>query len=196
MTEPARQRFSFREYLRLEEYSNVRHEFLDGVIYAMAGGTPEHAALAARIIQRLGAQLEGRPCEVFTSDLRVRVAATGLATYPDVSVVCGKLETDPEDPATVLNPTVLVEVLSDSTAEYDRGKKLDHYREIPSLREVVIVSHREPVIEVWGRDETGVWSSQAVPAGQRVRLRSIGCELAIDDLYKDLPAAAPSISNA
>jgi Uma2 family endonuclease len=196
MTEPARRRFSFREYVRLEAYSNVRHEFLDGVIYAMAGGTPEHAALAARVIQRLGAQLQGRPCEVFTSDLRVRVAATGLATYPDVTVVCGKLEVDPEDPASVLNPTVLVEVLSDSTAEYDRGEKLDHYREITSVREVVLVSHREPVVEVWRRDQTGAWSSQATRAGETVQLRSIGCNILIDDLYRDLPAGGPTGSPA
>jgi Uma2 family endonuclease len=99
--------------------------------------------------------LEGKPCEVFTSALRVRVVATGLATYPDVTVVCGKLEVDPDDSATVLNPAVLVEVLSDSTAEYDRGEKLDHYRKITSLREVLLVSHREPAIEVWRRDEAG-----------------------------------------
>lgn len=194
MTEPARRRFSFREYLRLEEYSNVRHEFLDGVIYAMAGGTPEHAALAARIIQRLGSQLTGKPCEVFTSDLRVRVTATGLATYPDVTVVCGKLETDPVDPASVLNPTVLVEVLSDSTADYDRGEKLDHYCQIPSLREVALVSHREPVVQVWRRDETGVWSSQIARAGEQVQLRSIGCDFMIDDVYRDLPTGTPSAS--
>jgi Uma2 family endonuclease len=188
MTEPARRHFSFREYVRLEEYSNVRHEFLEGVIYAMAGGTPAHAALAARVIQRLGAQLDGRRCEVFTSDLRVRVAATGLATYPDVTVVCGKLETDPEDPATVLNPTVLVEVLSDSTAEYDGGEKLDHYRKIASLREIVLVSHREPLVDVWRRDQREAWSRQAAGVGQTVTLQSIACELAIDDLYRDLPA--------
>ena len=187
MTEPARRRFSFREYVRLEEYSNVRHEFLDGVIYAMAGGTPMHAALAARVIRRLGAKLEGKGCEVFTSDLRVRVTATGLATYPDVTVVCGRLEGDPEDPATVLNPRVLIEVTSDSTAEYDRGEKLDHFRKIASLREVVLLSHERPAAEVWKRDEAGTWSSDTIAAGESVQLPSIGCELAIDDLYLNLP---------
>jgi Uma2 family endonuclease len=195
MTELARRRFSFRDYVRLEEYSNVKHEFLDGVIYAMAGGTPGHAALAARIIRRLGAQLEGSPCEVFTSDLRVRVAATGLATYPDVAVVCGGLQTDPEDPSTVLNPVLLVEVLSDSTAEYDRGEKLDHYRKITSLREVLLVSHREPAIDAWRRDETGDWSSETLGAGQHVRLQSVDCDLVVDELYRDLPEV-PSASSS
>lgn len=192
MTEPARRRFSFRDYVRLEEYSNVRHEFLDGVIYAMAGGTPEHAALAARIIRKLGAKLEGSSCEVFTSDLRVRVAATGLATYPDVAVVCGGLQTDPEDPSTVLNPILLVEMLSDSTVEYDRGEKLDHYRKVDSLREVLLVSHRTPAIELWRRDEAGVWSSETAGEGERVMLHSVGCELSIDDLYRNLPDAGLS----
>lgn len=158
----------------------------------MAGGTPGHAALAARIIGKLRAELEGKPCEVFTSDLRVRVVATGLATYPDVTVVCGRLEVDPEDSATVLNPVVLVEVLSDSTAEYDRSEKLDHYRKITSLREVVLVSHREPEIEHWSCDEAGVWTSRIRRSGQTVRLQSIASELAIDDLYRGLPSGGPS----
>ena len=192
MTEAARRHFSFHEYVKLEEYSNVRHEFLDGVIYAMAGGTPAHAALAARIIGRFRAQLEGKPCEVFTSDLRVRVAASGLATYPDVTVVCGTLQVDSEDSATVLNPAVLVEVLSDSTAEYDRGEKLDHYRKIASLRDVVLVSHREPAIEHWARDDTGAWTVRTWHGGDRVNLQSIACDLAVDDLYRGLPSAGAS----
>jgi Uma2 family endonuclease len=195
MTEPARRRFSFRDYVRLEEYSNIRHEFLEGVIYAMAGGTPEHAALAARIIRGIGARLEGSPCEVFTSDLRVRVAATGLATYPDVAVVCGGLQTDPEDSSTVLNPTLLVEVLSDSTAEYDRGEKLDHYRKIPSLREILLVSHREAAVEVWRRDDASGWSSEIVRAGERLKLRSVDCDLTVDDLYRGLPGGPTGGSN-
>lgn len=186
MSTPARRRVSFAEYLRLEEYSNLRHEFFEGAMYAMAGGTPRHAALTSRVIVALGAQLRGRPCEVFDPDLRIRVAATGLATYPDVSVVCGPLETDPEDPNSVLNPVVLVEVLSDSTEEYDRGEKLDHYRRIAALREVVLVSHRAAAIDVWQRHD-GDWSCETYGAGSRVPVRSIGCELDVDDLYRSLP---------
>jgi Uma2 family endonuclease len=188
MSAPARRRFTFREYVRLEEYSNVRHEFFDGVIYAMAGGTPEHAALAARIIRQLGVQLEGKPCEVFTSDLRVRVATTGLATYPDVTVVCGQLETDPEDASTVLNPTVLIEVLSESTAEYDRGEKLGHYKQIAPLCAVVLFSHAEAAAEVWQRRSVSdPWTSCIAGVGDSVMLLSIACTLAIEDLYRELP---------
>jgi Uma2 family endonuclease len=187
MPRAARRRYSFHEYVLLEEYSNVRHEYLDGVIYAMPGGSPRHAALAARIIRILGAQLAGRPCEVFTSDLRVRVKATGLGTYPDVTAVCGKIERDPEEASFVVNPSVLFEVLSDSTEEYDRGEKLDHYRQIAAAREIVLVSHCQPRLEIWRRNAAGPWSSVAVEAGACARLGSIGCEIAVDDFYRDLP---------
>jgi len=189
MSSPARRRVSFAEYLQLEAYSNVRHEFFEGVMYAMAGGTPRHAALTTRVIVALGSQLKGRGCEVFDSDLRVRVAATGLATYPDVSVVCGPLETDPEDRNTVLNPSVVVEVLSDSTEEYDRGEKLGHYRQMAALREVVLVSHRDAAVEVWHHDGAG-WTSDTYRAGQHIRLHSIDCEIDVDELYKNLPGGA------
>ena len=190
MAEAARQRYSFPDYVRLEAYANVRHEFHSGVIYAMAGGTPLHAHLAGRVIDLLGPQLRGSRCKLFPSDLRVRVAATGLATYPDVTIVCGPLRTDPEDANAVVNPTVLVEVLSESTADYDRGEKLDHYKRIETAREIVLVSHREPLLEVWRRDATGAWSSHTARAGDRVLLPSIARELAVDDLYRDLPEGA------
>ena len=160
MAVPVRQRFFFDEYLALEERSAVKHEFLDGHVWAMAGGSPDHGAVAANIIAILSNQLRGRPCRVFTSDVRIRVKATGLATYPDVSVVCGKQETDPEDPknGTVINPCLLVEVLSPSTEDYDRGEKLAHYKQIPSLQEVVLVAHEENRIELWRRRQQDRWS--------------------------------------
>lgn len=107
----------------------------------MAGGSPEHAALAASVMALLVAQLRDKPCRVFSSDLRVRVQATGLATYPDVTVICGRLQSDPEDRRghTALNPKVVIEVLSLSTEEYNRGEKLLHYREVPSIDEIVLI---------------------------------------------------------
>src|SRR5262252_2208809 len=125
-------RYSLEEYLRLEEYSNVKHEFLDGQIYAMAGGTPEHGAMALRIGAQLLQQLTGKRCNIYNSDVRVRVVATGLDTYPDLSVVWGREERDLDDRLSLINPVVLVEVLSPSTEEYDRGEKLEHYRRIPT----------------------------------------------------------------
>jgi len=106
-TAPER-RYTFREYLDLEASSQRRHEFFDGAVYAMSGGPPDHSRLAANVINILAIQLAGKPCQAFTSDLRVRVLETGLATHPDVSVICGKLERDPEDQNTATNPVLIV----------------------------------------------------------------------------------------
>lgn len=178
-----RHRYTYRDYLELEEGSPSRHEFFDGEIYAMAGGSPEHAALAAELIASLHPQLRGGPCRVFTSDLRIRVRSTGLATYPDVTVVCGELERDPESHPTVVNPTVVIEVLSDGTESYDRTEKLEHYRQISSLAACVLVSHREPLIELWERDSRGDWTRCEARAGACLRLQAIGCTLDVSALY-------------
>jgi Uma2 family endonuclease len=184
VSEPAvHHRYTFAEYLALEESSNVKHEYFAGEIYAMAGGTPDHAALAMNFGGALLECLRGRDCRVFSSDLRIRIVATGLATYPDVSVVCGALERDPENRATVLNPLLVCEVLSDGTEDYDRGEKLEHYKRIPSLQECVLVSHREPRIEIWRRRDGG-WVHEDAGAGARIRLDSLDCQLAVDEVYR------------
>lgn len=180
---PRLHRYTFREYLELEETSTVRHEFLEGEIYAMAGGTPEHAALTMSIGATLVAALRGGPYRVHSSDLRVRVQATGLATYPDVTVVCGPYETDPESRTTVTNPRVLVEVTSDSTEEYDRSEKLASYKQIPGLAAIVLVSHRERLIEVIERREEDAWKRQEARRGGHVRLPALDCDLVVDEIY-------------
>lgn len=177
--------YSIDEYVALEAYSNVKHEFVDGQIYAMGGGSPEHGLYAANVIRILGTQLDGRPCRVQTSDVRIRAVATGIVTYPDVSVVCGHAKLDREDRHSVTNPVLLVEVLSPSTAEYDRGEKLSHYQRIPALREVVFVAHEGRRIEVVRRAADGSWSRHEAGTGQQLTLESIGCVLAVDDVYRD-----------
>ena len=193
MVAPVRQLFSFEEYLALEEIAAVKHEFLGGHVWAMAGGTPAHAAIAANVIALLSTQLRDRPCRVFTSDLRIRVQATGLGTYPDVTVVCGHLETDAADPRgnTVTNPLVLVEVLSPSTEEYDRGEKLAHYQRISSLAAVVLIAHDERRLEVWHR-EGDHWTLDVFRTGDRARLASLGCDLDVAEVYRDPFATGPS----
>lgn len=136
---PRLHRYTFQEYLALEASSTVRHEFLAGEIYAKAGGTPQHAALAMAVGAALLNQTRGGPCRGHSSELRVRSLATGLTTYPDVTVVCGPYETDPQNKNTIVNPRVLVDVTSESTEEYDRGEKLDSYQRIPSLEAVILV---------------------------------------------------------
>lgn len=181
---PAHHRFTFDDYLRVEEDSIIRHEFLDGRIWAMAGGTPAHARICANVIALLNVALGARRCAVFTTDLRIRVCATGLATYPDVSVICGQVELDPADPKrhTALNPSLLVEVLSPSTEDYDRGEKLENYQQIGSLEEVMLVSHDEHKIVVWRRSGAG-W--QATEHRDGVVPLAIGCELAVSAIYRD-----------
>jgi Uma2 family endonuclease len=177
-----RVRYSFREYVALEDVSNVKHELADGHIYAMAGGTPEQAALQASMSARLLASLEGGPCRVHASDLRVRVLATGLTTYPDVTVVCGPYERDPEDRNTIVNPRLIVEVLSPRTEEYDRGEKFDNYRHIPSLEEYVVVNHAERRIAIWRR-RGGAWDHAQATSGAALRLESVGGDLDVDRVY-------------
>jgi Uma2 family endonuclease len=176
--------YSFEEYEELEDGSEVKHEYLAGQIYAMAGGTPEHAALAMAVGARLATALEGSRCRVHSSDLKIRVTKTGLCSYPDVSVVCGPRELDPESKTTVTNPTLLVEVTSRSTEEYDRGDKFDHYRQIPSLREYVLVSHREPAIEVRRRGDDGQWTARVARAGERIELESVTCAFDVSAIYE------------
>jgi Uma2 family endonuclease len=178
-------RYTYAEYVALELESPTKHEFLDGEIYAMAGGSEEHSALAAEILRVLGNAVGERPCRVHTSDLRIYVEAAGLATFPDGSVVCGPLEQHgPSPAATALNPMVLLEVTSDSSQEYDTGAKLDCYRTIPSLRDYIIVSHRERRITVHHRSEDGSWVTRVAIAGGRVGVESLGADLAVDEIYR------------
>lgn len=181
---------SLREYLAAESTSEARHEFLDGKVFAMAGGTPAHGALALAVGAELRNALSGKPCRVFNSDVRVRIDATGLSTYPDASVVCGHLETAADDPDAIVNPVLLVEVLSDSTEAYDRGAKAAHYRRIPSLQEYVLVSQNEPLIEVYRRNERGHFELFEARAGEHVELASLGVSLEVRAVYENPLAQA------
>ena|SRR5438552_595309 len=173
--------YAYSEYLALEASSNVKHEFLGGQIYAMAGGTPEHAALAAAVIGLLFAQLRDGGCRAYDADLRVRTPS-GLATYPDVTVICGPSQRDDIDRQAVTNPTLIIEVLSRSTEEYDAGDKFEHYKTLPSLRQYVLVSHREHSVEVWTRGEAEQWRSAIVREGEIAKL-SINARLDVRELY-------------
>ena len=174
--------YTYADYLALETQSPIRHEFLDGEIYAMAGGTPDHAALAGAVLSVIGRQLAPE-CRVFTSDLRVRIPSTGLSTYPDGAVVCGGTERAMDDPIAVTNPVVLVEVTSNSSEEYDRGEKLRHYQTLPSVREILIVSHREARVSLHRRQGER-WASSEAVAGDAVALASIDAIVRVDDIYR------------
>lgn len=179
--------YEYADYLSLEHHSEVKHEFVDGEIYAMTGGTPRHARLTMRVGRFLDAQLDGSPCRAYSSDLRVRAVASNVTTYPDMSIVCGEPELDPDDARGhgVINPTVVVEVTSPSTERYDRGRKLAFYKSIESVRAVVLVSHREPSIEVHRREEDGSWKAAIAGPGAAAEIECIDCELVVDDVYAE-----------
>jgi Uma2 family endonuclease len=182
----SRHRYSYEEYLAYERDSRLKHEYHDGEITAMAGGSRRHNALALRVGGALDAA-RSRGCISFQSDQKVRVLATGRATYPDASMVCGPIEGDPADPLgeTITNPTVIVEVLSPSTEEYDRGEKWEDYQLIPSLQEYVLVSQNRPRIEWYRRLPQGAWEYRDATEG-RVQLAS-GPIFDIAALFEGLP---------
>lgn len=182
-TTARRVHYTYDEYVVLEDESSIRHEYLEGEIYAMAGGSPDHAALAATIIGLLRSTIPPG-CRVFTSDLRIRVPASGLSTYPDVAVICGRTARAADDALAVTNPVLLVEVTSDSTEDYDRGEKLRHYQSLPSVREILLVSHREPSLTVHRREGTG-WITVDAGTGQTVTLEAVAAHLAVDEVYRD-----------
>jgi Uma2 family endonuclease len=183
-------RVSFAKYLELDAGSETKHEYIGGIVYAMSGGSPEHARLAMAIGAELRAQLASKRCAVYSSDLRVRVAATGLATYPDVTIVCGKLEVDVEDAHSVTNPAVIIEVTSPSTESYDRETKYAHYRRIQSLRAYVLVSQDERLVEVFTRNDDDSWTLRDVREGS-ARLAEIECAIELDAIYRDPLAPDP-----
>ncbi len=195
MNEPAEElAYTFEEYIELEETSKNRHEYLNGQIFAMSGGSAEHSLIASNMIRALGAALGDRPCLVFGADLRVRVKETGLATYPDVSVICGPFARDPDNEHTATNPIVLIEVRSPSTASYDRLEKFEHYRRIPSLRHYLRISQDEVHVEHCVRNEDGSWTVRDVRPPEDVDLSAIGARLSLDEIYRkvfELKATRP-----
>lgn len=183
---PARRlHYDYTEYLRALEMSELRLEYQDGVIYAMAGGTPTHAQLAAAMV---GILFRGLPksCRVATSDMKIRVEATDLSTFPDVSVVCGEATVSTIDPNAITNPIVLVEVTSKSTEDYDRSDKLSQYKQLPSLAAVVFVSHRSRQLTLVERGASG-WEEREIRAGEVLTITTPPVTIAVDELYEGIP---------
>jgi Uma2 family endonuclease len=175
------------EYLALEAVGDNKHEFANGVVTAMAGAMPVHNALCVRLSAALLALCGGRDCIVLSSDQRVHVPATGLYAYPDVSVACGERRYEDDKPPSLLNPVVLVEVTSDSTEDYDRGKKFLHYQGIESLREYMVVSHREQRIDHHRRLDSGQWLVTAhLKDDSQIEIGGLGGTMRLQDIYGGL----------
>ena len=179
-------RLSEAEYLQLDRMAEIKSEFFDGEMFAMAGGTRAHSLIATNLIRELGNRLKGTGYMVYNADLRVKVEATGLLTYPDVSVVCGTQRFLDDEHDTLLNPTLLVEVISESTEAYDRGKKFENYRQITSCREILLVSQREARIEQYIR-QTAEWTlKEAVGIQAQLELPSLGIVLPLGEDFANV----------
>lgn len=174
-----------KEYLKQERSSEIKHEYYQGEIFAMTGASRKHNLIVANLIGELRAQLKNTPCRVYASDMRLKIEETGLFTYPDVMVVCGEERFSDERQDTLLNPEVIVEVLSDSTEGYDRGKKFEHCRKLASLREYVLVSQNSEKMERFLKNESGYWVlTESDDENPRLRLESIPCELHHAEVYE------------
>lgn len=172
------------EYLAFERSQEQKHEYWNGQIYLMSGASARHNLITANVIMTLGMQLKGRSCSVFPSDMRLLIPATGLYTYPDALVVCGKPEFADETEDLLLNPIVIIEVLSKSTENYDRGDKFRNYRSLPSFQEYLLIAQHEPRVEHFARQAQDEWvlSECSMPDGS-LYLSSIDCTLHVADIY-------------
>jgi Uma2 family endonuclease len=179
------------EYLALERSAREKSEYVNGHIYAMAGASRPHNLIVANIIGELRTRLRGRPCEAYVSDMRVKVQRTGMYTYPDVVALCGEPRLEDAELDTLLNPSVIVEVLSPSTESYDRGEKFAHYRRLDTLQEYVLVAQVRHRIEHFRREGDHWVLTEISDPGEELTLSSLGCTLAVADIYDrvEFPAA-------
>jgi Uma2 family endonuclease len=182
------EKLSYADYAKRENTGDGKHEFYDGEMFAMSGGTREHGFMIERardaIKQALFSNAK-RACAMIGSEIRVRTPS-GKGAYPDAYVVCGKIVWDSEDRDSVTNPTLVLEVLSEGTESYDREGKFKHYRSLPSLREYVLISYREPLMETRLRNADGTWSTTFAGPGEKLSLRSIDAAIDVDAVYTDM----------
>jgi Uma2 family endonuclease len=172
------------EYLAYEAEAEYKSEYRQGKVYAMSGGTVNHSMINANVLGSLWQQLRSKPCKVFGGNMRAKVAAAGLYTYPDVMVVCGKTALDAKDKHAVTNPKVIVEVLSRSTAAYDRGEKFDYFKKLDSLDTYVLVSQNEVKVECFTRSEKDWLMRELVSLDGALELESIGCRVPLHEIYE------------
>lgn len=190
MGEKAVSTYTYEAYLAVEEESDVKYEYHDGFIVAMAGGSPEHGQIA----MNFGAELNGlfksnnKGCRTYSSDVKVRIEASRRTFYPDLSVDCDQLEKSKKDPNAITNPILILEVLSDTTSEFDRGEKFAHYRQVTSLREYVLISQKEAMVDTYYRTDDGTWEIRTTTGlNASVMLKSVDCKIKMADIYRLVP---------
>ena len=172
------------EYLVFERGSEIKHEYIDGEAFAMTGASRAHNLISVNVITSLRTQLRGKPCQVYPSDMRVKIEGLRQYTYPDLSVACGTVQFTRDEPESLLNPTLIVEILSPSTERYDRGKKFQIYRKLLSLQEYVLIAQDSPRIEIYRLQVDGTWTFSDVEGlDALIQLNSIGCILDLQEVY-------------
>jgi Uma2 family endonuclease len=177
-------RLTPEDYLAIERSAEFKSEYFDGEIFAMAGASRAHNSIVLNTGSEIRQHLKNRSCKAYVNDMRVKVSPTGLYTYPDVVVVCGKEQFEDTHLDTLLNPTLIIEVLSDSTEAYDRGRKFEHYRKLESLAEYVLIAQHRPHIESYRRQPDQHWLlTESAGLESAFRLESIDCELALAEIY-------------
>ena len=175
------------QYLEQERLAERKSEYFRGEMFAMSGASPRHVSIVTNLVGWFWQRLKGTPCRVYSTDLRLRVTPAGLYTYPDVMVLCGDAQFADDQKDTVLNPVLIVEVLSKSTRDYDRGRKFQHYRTLPSLVEYLTVAQDQPHIEHWTRQQENRWLlAEFGNPGQSIHLASIGCVLPLAEVYEKI----------
>ncbi|HEX8920234.1 MAG TPA: Uma2 family endonuclease [Pyrinomonadaceae bacterium] len=185
--------FTPEQYLSLERNSEIRHEYLDGFVYAMAGESPEHSTICFNLVVVIGLQLRGKPCRGFSPNMKVRASRSGLYAYPDLMVVCGEPSFHDDRRDVITNPVVIFEVLSPSTEDYDRGEKFLRYRtEIETLQDYVLVAQDRPQMEHFSRQPDGSWlSSEVNGLTETLSLPSIDCRVALAEVYSRIDFENP-----
>jgi len=182
-----KQKMTIPEYLEMENAATVKHEYYKGEIFAMSGAKYEHNVVVANMFIALGALLEDKPCQPLGSDGRVHIEKNTLFTYPDISIVCGEPVFLNDDKMNLLNPSVIIEVLSKSTKDYDRGSKFMLYRSIPTLKEYILVEPETPYIEVFCINAMGLWELKEYNAiTDTLAIRTIGVKLPLTRIYKGI----------
>jgi Uma2 family endonuclease len=180
---------SEEEYLSIERAAERKSEYLDGEMFAMSGAAPRHVAIVTNLVRELSTALRGRSCWVFSTDLRLRVSPTRLYTYPDAMVACGELRFADDRKDTLLNPSVVVEVLSESTQDWDRGGKFAHYRTLDSVTDYLLVAQDRHHVEMFSRRDDGRWLFWETDRDEdRIDLPSVGASLRVGDLYEGVDA--------
>ncbi len=191
MSTQPKTRYTPEEYLALERASAYKSEYYDGEIFAMGGASPQHVLIVTNIVGELRVQLKKRPCKVYSTDLRLKISATGAYAYPDVIVVCGEPQFSDKQKDTLINPNVIVEVLSDSTQGYDRGGKFEQYRTLESFKEYLLISQDKPHVEHFVRQADNRWLLRETNKMEdSIELSSIDCTLPLVEIYDKVDLSA------